>query len=146
MPVIVPPPLVQLGPAWWVPTCVQAASYRFALGVATQLYVAPPASRLTRPLKELKAFTKVRLAPGESTMLELTLDERSFAYWDPGQPDAAWVAGHNVFSFPPSPAVDPAGDARETPGWQVDQGTYHVLVGWSSTDIQARIPVEVSAG
>jgi beta-glucosidase len=110
-----------------------------------QLYVAPPASRLARPLKELKAFAKVELAAGESALLELTLDERSFAYWDPGRPDAEWVAGHNVFTFPPPPVTEPDAGARETPGWQLDAGSYQLLVGWSSTDIQACVPVEVAA-
>ena len=46
--------------------------------------------RLVRPGKELKAFAKVRLDPGASTTVDLDLDDRSFAYWDPGQAD--WEA------------------------------------------------------
>ncbi len=57
-----------------------------------QCYVAPTSSSLARPPKELKAFAKVRLAPGESTVVELHLDDRSFAYWDPGQPDLEELA------------------------------------------------------
>jgi beta-glucosidase len=109
-----------------------------------QLYVAPPASRLTRPLKELKGFCKVSLAPGESTLAEIELDERSFSYWNPGRPDAEWVAGHNIFTFPPPPATD-AVDASREPGWQLESGSYEVLLGWSSTDIQAQVTVEVQA-
>ena len=110
-----------------------------------QLYVAPPASRLTRPLKELKGFSKVHLAPGESTVAEIRLDERSFSYWDPGQPDAEWVAGHNIFTFPPPPPADPDTEARLTPGWQLEAGAYRLLLGWSSTDVQSEVTVEVQA-
>ncbi len=46
-----------------------------------QLYVAAPQDGLYRPLKELKGFAKVMLAPGESRKVEFTLDERSFAIW-----------------------------------------------------------------
>jgi beta-glucosidase len=109
-----------------------------------QLYVAPSTARLTRPLKELKGFCKVRLAPGESTVAEIPLDERSFSYWDPGQPDAEWVAGHNIFTFPPPPAKS-ATDGRNAPGWQLESGAYDLLVGWSSSDISARVTIEVQA-
>ena len=51
-----------------------------------QCYVAPESPRLARPRKELKAFAKVRLEPGQSAQVVLELDDRSFAYWDPGQP------------------------------------------------------------
>jgi beta-glucosidase len=111
-----------------------------------QLYVAPPPARLTRPLKELKGFCKVTLAPGETTVAEISLDERSFSYWDPGQPDAEWVAGHNIFTFPPPPATDGDAATRETPGWQLESGAYDLLLGWSSADIQAQITIEVQTG
>jgi beta-glucosidase len=109
-----------------------------------QLYVAPPPSRLTRPLKELKGFCKVHLAPGETTIAEMHLDERSFSYWDPGQPDAEWVAGHNIFTFPPPPPTS-AKDAAREPGWQLESGAYELLLGWSSTDIQGQLAIEVQA-
>jgi beta-glucosidase len=110
-----------------------------------QLYVAPPMSRLTRPLKELKGFCKVNAAPGETTVAEFRLDERSFSYWDPGQPDAEWVAGHNIFTFPPPPAKSAEAESRQTPGWQLESGAYDLLLGWSSADIQARVTIEVQA-
>src|SRR5437879_3390281 len=55
-----------------------------------QCYVAPAATRLARPPQELKAFAKVALDPGETTTIDLVLDDRAFAYWDPGQPE--WAA------------------------------------------------------
>ena len=50
---------------------------------AAQLYVRAPESPLFRPVRELKAFAKVGLAPGESAVVTLTLDRRAFSvYWD----------------------------------------------------------------
>lgn len=47
-----------------------------------QLYVAPPASRIDRPIKELRAFAKLHLAPGEATEATMTLAARAFSYFD----------------------------------------------------------------
>ena len=47
-----------------------------------QLYVSDPSAKATRPERELKGFEKLRLAPGESKHVTLTLDARSFSYWD----------------------------------------------------------------
>ena len=49
-----------------------------------QLYIAPPQSGLFRPVKELKGFERVELAPGEAKTVEFTLDDRSFAIWKDG--------------------------------------------------------------
>jgi beta-glucosidase len=47
-----------------------------------QLYVSDPSAKVTRPERELKGFQKVRLAPGETKHVSLTLDARAFSYWD----------------------------------------------------------------
>ncbi len=47
-----------------------------------QVYVAPPASLVPRPVKELKGFSKVELKPGEEKEVSISLDFRAFAYWD----------------------------------------------------------------
>ncbi len=47
-----------------------------------QLYVSDPSAKATRPERELKGFEKIRLAPGESKHVSLTLDARAFSYWD----------------------------------------------------------------
>ena len=47
-----------------------------------QLYVSDPSAKATRPERELKGFEKVRLAPGETKHITLTLDARAFSYWD----------------------------------------------------------------
>ncbi len=68
-----------------------------------QLYVGDPSAKIKRPRMELKGFKKVTLAAGETKHVTLTLDRRSFAYWD--------VKSH---------------------GWQVDPGRFIAYVGDSS--------------
>jgi len=47
-----------------------------------QVYVATDAGPVRRPARELRAFTKVALEPGERRTVSLPLDRRAFAYWD----------------------------------------------------------------
>jgi beta-glucosidase len=47
-----------------------------------ELYVSDPSAKVDRPERELKGFTKVRLAPGETRHVTLSLDARAFSYWD----------------------------------------------------------------
>jgi beta-glucosidase len=47
-----------------------------------QLYIGYTDSRVERPLKELKAFSKMHLAPGESKCVEFALAARDLAYYD----------------------------------------------------------------
>ncbi|MBB6121339.1 glycoside hydrolase family 3 C-terminal domain-containing protein [Nocardiopsis algeriensis] len=47
-----------------------------------QVYVSTEAGPVRRPLRELRAFAKVHLEPGESRRVELELDRRAFAYYD----------------------------------------------------------------
>ncbi|MEU6426843.1 glycoside hydrolase family 3 C-terminal domain-containing protein [Microbispora sp. NPDC046973] len=54
-----------------------------------QVYVATVAGPVRRPARELRAFTKVALAPGESRTVALPLDRRAFAYYD--VPLGRWV-------------------------------------------------------
>jgi beta-glucosidase len=72
-----------------------------------QLYVAPQSPSVVRPPKELKAFAKVTLAPGESTTLSLPLTARAFSYYDP-----------------------------KTKSWVAEPGDYELLVGASAADIR----------
>ena len=104
-----------------------------------QCYVAPQSPRLARPPKELKAFAKVRLAPGESTAVDLVLDDRSFAYWDPGQDDWEPIRERARAMF-----TRGEGD-RRSPGWQVDPGTYQLLIGRASDDIAATLDIAVAS-
>ncbi|MEV4327729.1 glycoside hydrolase family 3 C-terminal domain-containing protein [Microbispora rosea] len=47
-----------------------------------QVYVSTAAGPVRRPTRELRAFTKVSLAPGESRTVTFRLDRRAFAYYD----------------------------------------------------------------
>ncbi|WP_083941605.1 glycoside hydrolase family 3 C-terminal domain-containing protein [Sanguibacter suarezii] len=48
-----------------------------------QVYVGDPQAAVLRPERELKAFAKVTLAPGESRTLTFDLDARDLSYWHP---------------------------------------------------------------
>lgn len=74
-----------------------------------QVYVAPIAPRVDRPDKELKAYAKVKLAPGKSGKVTLTLKQEDFAYFD-----------EHLHSF------------------IADAGDYAILVGASSEDIRLK--------
>ncbi len=62
-----------------------------------QLYVSDVESTVPRPVKELKAFAKVSLDPGESTTVTLTLGDRAFAFWDASVGD--WAAERGEFEL-----------------------------------------------
>ena len=47
-----------------------------------QLYVAVKDCEIPRPVKELRGFEKILLAPGETKTLTFTLDKRDFSYWN----------------------------------------------------------------
>ena len=90
-----------------------------------------------RPPKELKAFAKVTLDPGETAAVTLRLDARSFAYWNPGDAYAGDLSPTQLGFFG-APAVA----AR---GWQVDPGEYTLHVGRASDDIAHTLTIEVQA-
>ena len=107
-----------------------------------QLYVAPRRPQAFRPPKELKAFAKVSLAPGESTVVELELDDRSFARWADPDPDLPGlverVTTQAAWMKPPEGA-----GAR---GWVIDPGAHDLLIGRSSADIAQVVTVDVPDG
>ena len=55
-----------------------------------QLYVEPVNPPVERAVRELKAFAKVELQPGESRTVRLALGPRAFSYYSPER--KAWVA------------------------------------------------------
>ncbi len=61
-----------------------------------QVYVGDPVSSLVRPPKELKGFKKVHLEPGQSAVVEFTLDERALSFYDPYR--GQWVAEPGAFT------------------------------------------------
>ena len=74
---------------------------------AVQVYVRDQESGLIRPLKELKAFAKVELQPGETKTISLPLDFRAFAYYHPAYKQ-----------------------------WITEDGQFDILIGASSADIR----------
>ena len=62
-----------------------------------QLYVRDIETSLVRPEKELKAFAKILLAPGESRTVEFELSERAFAFYDDEK--AAWIVEPGQFEI-----------------------------------------------
>ena len=62
-----------------------------------QLYVGDRKSSLPRPLKELKGFSKIRLAPGESRVVDFTVDRDDLSFFDPEKHE--WVAEPGVFDI-----------------------------------------------
>lgn len=116
-----------------------------------QLYVAPPAvvradgERHLRPSKELKAFSKVRLAPGQSTNVAFELSARSFAHYDEADqqwPELSARMPPSVYNFrEPVPALH-----RSSPGWYVESGIYRLDIGRSAGDIARRVEVAVDGG
>lgn len=62
-----------------------------------QAYVRDERSRLPRPEKELAAFEKVRLEPGETKHVRLGLDRYAVGYYDTSL--ARWVAEEGRFTM-----------------------------------------------
>jgi beta-glucosidase len=79
-----------------------------------QLYVHDSHSVVPRPVKELKAFQKVFLKAGETKKVTFTLDESSFAFFDPAR--------------------------RE---WRVEPGRFEVLIGSSSRNIRLSRGIDI---
>jgi beta-glucosidase len=94
-----------------------------------QCYVAPVRSKVVRPLKELKAFAKVHLAPGETKTVTLQLTDRAFAHWDRGSGQRAALTSRLPF------AETMAETKERSPGWRMLPGEYVLHVGRSSADI-----------
>jgi beta-glucosidase len=81
-----------------------------------QLYMLDHQSSYLRPIKELKAFAKVDLSPGESKEVKFSLGYRDFAFFDPAVKD-----------------------------WVVESGDFEILIGASSQDIRLMETVHVTA-
>ncbi len=79
-----------------------------------QVYVEQPAKN-GEPPRQLRAFTKTVLQPGQNRHVMLTLDQRSFSIYDP--------AAH---------------------AWKSPAGTYGILVGTSSRDLPLHSSITVS--
>lgn len=79
----------------------------YAGAEVVQMYVALEDSAIFRPCKELKGFSKVYLEPGESIEVAIPFDDKTFRYF-------------NVKSNK----------------WEVEDGTYRIMVGANIKDIR----------
>ncbi|MDE0702074.1 MAG: glycoside hydrolase family 3 C-terminal domain-containing protein [Acidimicrobiaceae bacterium] len=98
-----------------------------------QVYVEPLNPEILRPVRELKAFQKVTLDPGETTTVVLDLEPRSFAYYDVGDP--FWAELSNAGPVP----VEGEGLHRTEAGWYVDPGDYRIVSGRSSRSFSGSV-------
>jgi hypothetical protein len=108
-----------------------------------QLYVGARSSLVHRPPKELKAFAKVALEPGETETVRLELGDRSFAYWQSGDPDADALAERLATQVAFVRAPSSVGRTR---GWSIDAGTYDIHIGRSITAIDHVVSIDVADG
>ena len=60
-----------------------------------QLYISDKKSSVDRPVKELKAFQKVFLQPGETQQVSLTIDRQALSFYD--ETRGEWVAEPGAF-------------------------------------------------
>ena len=80
-----------------------------------QLYIHDVKSSVERPYKELKAFQKVFLQPGETQQVSLTIDRSALSFYD--------EAGN---------------------GWKAEPGDFEALVGTASDNLPARCNFELN--
>jgi beta-glucosidase len=81
-----------------------------------QIYIKDQKSSVIRPEKELKAFAKVALAPGEEQAVTFTLDKRAFAYF-----------------------------SVESKDWWVESGEFVIMVGSSAQEIRLIETIRVNS-
>ena len=79
-----------------------------------QLYIRDVKSSLPRPVKELKEFQKVTLAPGEQRDITFTIDKSMLSYYD-----------------------DSKGE------WVMEPGRFEALIGASAGDIKSKVSFEM---
>ncbi|MDO5143928.1 MAG: glycoside hydrolase family 3 C-terminal domain-containing protein [bacterium] len=80
-----------------------------------QFYVRPVQPGVDRPVRELKGFDKIELAPGETGTVSCVLDRRSFSFWDEG-----------------------------THEWYAEPGLYQIEAAASSRDIRLAAPLTLT--
>lgn len=79
-----------------------------------QLYISDLKSSLPRPVKELKGFSKTKLAPGETREVTFTIGKEALSFFD---------------------------DTRHE--WVTEPGKFEAWIGASSTDIRNRVAFEL---
>ncbi len=79
-----------------------------------QLYISDLKPSLPRPVKELKGFRKVTLAPGETQEITFTIERDALCFFD---------------------------DTRHE--WVAEPGKFQAIIAASATDIKAKVPFEL---
>ncbi len=79
-----------------------------------QLYISDKKSSLPRPVKELKGFRKVKLAPGEEREVSFTVDKEDLSFFD---------------------------DAKHA--WVAEPGKFEAVIAASAADIRGVVPFEL---
>ncbi|MDP4240324.1 MAG: glycoside hydrolase family 3 C-terminal domain-containing protein [Bacteroidota bacterium] len=79
-----------------------------------QAYISEIKPTVLRPLKELKAFSKIMLDAGEVKQVELNLPVKDWAFYD-----------------------------EKATGWKINPGRYTINIGTSSSDIRQRVNVQI---
>lgn len=79
-----------------------------------QLYISDKKSSLPRPVKELKGFSKVHLAPGQEKTVTFTIDKEALSFFD-----------------------------ETKHGWVAEPGKFEALIGASATDIKGVVSFEL---
>ena len=79
-----------------------------------QLYISDLKSSLPRPVKELKGFCKVKLAPGETKQVTFTIAKEALSFFDDTLHE--WVA---------------------------ERGKFEAIIAASATDIKSKVPFEL---
>ncbi len=88
---------------------------KYAASEVVQLYLSPEGSDVIRPEKELKGYEKVLLQPGQTRTVTINLDADAFKYYD--------ISAHD---------------------WVTDKADFTVLIGSSSEDVRARLPIKAA--
>ena len=81
-----------------------------------QLYIRDVESSLPQPIKKLRDFERIHLEPGEKKRITFELGKDDFSYW-----------------------------SEEEKGWFIEEGTFELQVGSSSTDIRLSEKIEVTS-
>jgi len=81
-------------------------------GEVVQAYISEMKPTVIRPLKELKAFSKIMLDAGEVKQVELTLPVKNWAFYD-----------------------------DKVSEWKINPGKYTINIGTSSSDIRQKINI-----
>lgn len=79
-----------------------------------QLYIGDDKASVLRPLKELKGFDKITLAPGQEKTVTFTITPDDLKFYD-----------------------------EKTGSWIAEPGKFRAYIGASSTDIRATVPFEL---